>query len=65
MGEVAKRLKAAIRQRRPGLLDLPAGGESEAIDLAAAEARAADLRRILGAEVGLAHGQMPGPRRTP
>ncbi len=63
IGEVAKRLKAAIDSGAQAYWICPLVAESEAIDLAAAEARAADLRRILKIEVGLAHGQMPGAER--
>ncbi len=63
IGEVAKRLKAAIDSGAQAYWICPLVAESEAIDLAAAEARAADLRRILKVEVGLAHGQMPGADR--
>jgi len=63
IGEVAKRLKAALDSGAQAYWICPLVAESEASDLAAAEARAADLRRILGVEVGLAHGQMPGAER--
>ena len=63
IGEVAKRLKAAIDGGAQAYWICPLVAESEASDLAAAEARAADLRRILNIEVGLAHGQMPGAQR--
>ena len=63
IGEVAKRLKAAIDGGAQAYWICPLVAESEASDLAAAEARAADLRRILKVEVGLAHGQMPGSER--
>ncbi|QYF87849.1 ATP-dependent DNA helicase RecG [Brevundimonas sp. PAMC22021] len=63
IGEVAKRLKAAIDAGAQAYWICPLVAESEATDLAAAEARAADLRRILDVEVGLAHGQMPGAER--
>ena len=63
IGEVAKRLKAAIESGAQAYWICPLVAESEASDLAAAEARAADLRRILKLEVGLAHGQMPGAER--
>ena len=63
IGEVAKRLKAALDSGAQAYWICPLVAESEASDLAAAEARAADLRRIMGVEVGLAHGQMPGPER--
>ena len=41
----------------------PLVGESEALDLAAAEERAEDLRRIYGDAVGLVHGKLPGPEK--
>jgi ATP-dependent DNA helicase RecG len=63
ISEVARRLKAAIDSGAQAYWICPLVAESEAIDLAAAEARAADLRRILKIEVGLAHGQMPGAER--
>ncbi len=63
IGEVAKRLKAAIDGGAQAYWICPLVAESEASDLAAAEARAADLRRILKIDVGLAHGQMPGAER--
>jgi ATP-dependent DNA helicase RecG len=63
IGEVAKRLKAAVESGAQAYWICPLVAESEAVDLAAAEARAVDLRRLLGAEVGLAHGQMPGAER--
>ncbi|MFJ6023890.1 ATP-dependent DNA helicase RecG [Brevundimonas sp. NPDC092305] len=63
IGEVAKRLKAALDAGAQAYWICPLVAESEATDLAAAEARAADLRRLLNIEVGLAHGQMPGAER--
>jgi len=63
IGEVAKRLRAALDAGAQAYWICPLVAESEASDLAAAEARAGDLRRILGIEVGLAHGQMPGAER--
>ncbi|MDQ7811318.1 ATP-dependent DNA helicase RecG [Brevundimonas sp.] len=63
IGEVAKRLKAALDSGAQAYWICPLVAESEASDLAAAEARAADLRRIMGVDVGLAHGQMPGAER--
>jgi len=63
IGEVAKRLKAAIDSGAQAYWICPLVAERESVDLAAAEARAADLRRILKVEVGLAHGQMPGAER--
>lgn len=63
IGEVAKRLKAALEAGAQAYWICPLVAESEAIDLAAAEDRAEDLRKLLGTEVGLAHGQMPGAER--
>ncbi|HRO32967.1 MAG TPA: ATP-dependent DNA helicase RecG [Brevundimonas sp.] len=63
IGDVARRLKAAIDEGAQAYWICPLVAESEASDLAAAEARAVDLRRILGVEVGLAHGQMDGAER--
>ncbi|CAN5267150.1 ATP-dependent DNA helicase RecG [soil metagenome] len=63
IGEVAQRLKAAIDGGAQAYWICPLVAESEVSDLAAAEERAADLKRILNLEVGLAHGQMPGPQR--
>jgi ATP-dependent DNA helicase RecG len=63
IGEVARRMKAAVEGGAQAYWICPLVAESEAIDLAAAEARAADLRKFLGIEVGLAHGQMPGAQR--
>jgi ATP-dependent DNA helicase RecG len=63
IGEVAARLKTAIDDGAQAYWICPLVAESEAIDLAAAVDRAADLRRLLGVDVGLAHGQMPGAER--
>ena len=63
IGEVARRLKTAVESGAQAYWICPLVAESEAVDLAAAEARAVDLRRLLGGEVGLAHGQMPGAER--
>jgi len=63
IGEVAQRLKAAVEAGAQAYWICPLVAESEAIDLAAAEERAVDLRRLMKAEVGLAHGQMPGAER--
>ena len=63
IGDVAKRLKTVLDGGAQAYWICPLVAESEASDLAAAEARAADLRRILKIEVGLAHGQMPGSER--
>jgi ATP-dependent DNA helicase RecG len=59
IGEVAARLKAALDSGAQAYWICPLVAESEAVDLAAAEARASELRRQLSVDVGLAHGQMP------
>lgn len=61
--EVAQRLKAAVEAGAQAYWICPLVAESEAIDLAAAEDRAEALRKFLGTEVGLAHGQMAGAER--
>ncbi|MEQ7154460.1 ATP-dependent DNA helicase RecG [Brevundimonas aurifodinae] len=63
IGEVAQRLKAAVESGAQAYWICPLVAESEAVDLAAAEERAIDLRRLLQTDVGLAHGQMPGAER--
>jgi ATP-dependent DNA helicase RecG len=63
IGEVAQRLKAAVEGGAQAYWICPLVAESEAVDLAAAEERAVDLRRLLKTGVGLAHGQMPGAKR--
>lgn len=63
LGEVAARLKTAVDSGAQAYWICPLVEESEAIDLAAAVDRADDLLRLLGVEVGLAHGQMPGAER--
>lgn len=60
---MAQRLKAAVEAGAQAYWICPLVAESEAIDLAAAEDRAEALRKFLGTEVGLAHGQMPGAER--
>ena len=63
LDEVAARLGRALREGGQAYWICPLVAESETGDLAAAEARAADLSRRLGVEVGLAHGRMAGPER--
>ena len=63
IGEVAARLKTAVESGAQAYWICPLVEESEAIDLAAAVDRADDLRRLLGVEVGLAHGRTPGAER--
>jgi len=61
--EVANRLRAAVAEGAQAYWICPLVAESEAVDLAAAEARAVELRAHLGLNVGLAHGQMSGSDR--
>jgi ATP-dependent DNA helicase RecG len=63
LDEVAARLGRAVSGGAQAYWICPLVAESETGDLAAAEARASDLSNRLGLEVGLAHGQMPGPER--
>ncbi len=63
IGEVAERLRTALDSGAQAYWICPLVAENEASDLAAAEARAADLRRLMAVEVGLAHGQMAGAER--
>lgn len=63
LGEVAERLKGAIAEGAQAYWICPLVEENEEIDLAAATARADNLRGLLGVPVGLVHGQMPGPER--
>lgn len=59
MGEIVQRLKTAVSAGAQAFWICPLVAESELIDLAAAEARAEDLRKLIGPSVGLVHGQMP------
>lgn len=63
IGEVVARLKKAVAGGAQAYWICPLVEESELADLAAAEDRANDLRRALGVEIALAHGQMPGAQR--
>jgi ATP-dependent DNA helicase RecG len=61
--EVIEHLRRAITKGARAYWVCPLVEESEKIDLAAAEERAAMLKRVLGSKVGLAHGRMKGPER--
>ncbi|MFN3857692.1 MAG: ATP-dependent DNA helicase RecG [Caulobacter sp.] len=61
--EVVGRLRAAVAEGAQAFWICPLVAESEDSDLAAAEARAEDLRRVLGPRVGLVHGRMSGPEK--
>ncbi|HEY4115466.1 MAG TPA: ATP-dependent DNA helicase RecG [Rhizomicrobium sp.] len=61
--EVVQHLRSAIARSARAYWVCPLVEESEKTDLAAAEGRAAMLREVLGARVGLVHGRMKGPER--
>jgi ATP-dependent DNA helicase RecG len=63
IGEIAARLDKALKSGAQAYWICPLVAESELSDLAAAEARAEDLKKLLKAPVGLVHGQMPGPEK--
>ncbi len=63
LDEVIEHLRKAIRQGARAYWVCPLVEESEKIDLAAAEERAAMLKRVLGSKVGLVHGRMKGAER--
>ncbi len=58
LGEIVERLRAAIASGAQAFWICPLVSESELVDLAAAEMRAAALRQTLGPGVGLVHGAM-------
>jgi ATP-dependent DNA helicase RecG len=58
IAEIAARLEAVARSNAQAYWICPLVAESEDSDLAAAEARAADLRQRLSVSVGLVHGKM-------
>ena len=59
--EIVARLRRAVSEGAQAFWICPLVSESETLDVAAAEERAADLKRILGEErVGLAHGRLSG-----
>jgi len=63
LDEVIEHLRKAIARGARAYWVCPLVEESEKIDLAAAEERAAMLKRSLGSKVGLVHGRMKGPER--
>jgi len=63
LDEVVEHLRKAITRGARSYWVCPLVEESEMIDLAAAEERAAMLKRVLGSKVGLIHGRMKGPER--
>jgi ATP-dependent DNA helicase RecG len=60
---VVQHLRSAIAKAARAYWVCPLVEESEKSDLSAAENRAAMLREVLGAKVGLVHGRMKGPER--
>jgi ATP-dependent DNA helicase RecG len=60
IGEVVDGLKRALESGARAYWVCPLVEENEDLDLAAAEARFEDLRRIFGERVGLVHGRMKG-----
>lgn len=63
LGEVIARLRAAVEAGAQAFWICPLVSESETVDLAAAEARAAALRAMFGAAVGLVHGRLPAAEK--
>ena len=61
--EVVDHLRRAIARGARAYWVCPLVEESEKIDLAAAEERAATLKQVLGPKIGLVHGRMKGPER--
>ncbi|MGH7024567.1 MAG: helicase-related protein, partial [Caulobacteraceae bacterium] len=59
LGEVTARLAKAVVGGVQAFWICPLVSESEALDLAAAEARAAVLKSIFGDAVGMVHGRLP------
>jgi len=59
LAEVEGRLREAVAAGAQAFWICPLVSESELVDLAAAETRAAELRARIGANVGLVHGKMP------
>ncbi|MBF0561202.1 MAG: ATP-dependent DNA helicase RecG [Alphaproteobacteria bacterium] len=60
LDEVVAAVKRAVSSGAKVFWVCPLVEESESLDLAAAEARYADLRQSLGERVGLVHGRMKG-----
>jgi ATP-dependent DNA helicase RecG len=63
IGEVVAGLQRALAQGARAYWICPLVEENEDLDLAAAEARAGDLRHYFGDAVGLLHGRMKGPEK--
>ena len=63
LDEVVEHLREAIARGARAYWVCPLVEESEKIDLAAAEERAEELRKVLGPAVGLVHGRMKSAER--
>jgi len=61
--EIEARLREAVASGAQAFWICPLVSESELVDLAAAETRAAELKARLGASVGLVHGKMAGAEK--
>jgi ATP-dependent DNA helicase RecG len=62
-GEIIARLSTAITGGAQAFWICPLVSDSETVDLAAAESRAAALRRVFGSRVGLIHGRLPASEK--
>ncbi len=63
VAEIIGRLQEAVRGGAQAFWICPMVAESEFADLAAAEVRARELQKTMGAQVGLVHGQMPAAEK--
>jgi ATP-dependent DNA helicase RecG len=63
LGEVVAAVARALRRGEKIYWVCPLVGESEIVDLRAAEERHEALKAEFGDQVGLVHGRMPGPER--
>jgi len=63
LAEIVSRLQAAAAGGAQAFWICPLVAESELSDLAAAEARVAMLRQVIGPRVGLVHGKLPAAQK--
>ena len=63
VGEIIERLRRAVAEGAQAFWICPLVSESESVDLANAEARAAALRQVFGQRVGLVHGRLPASEK--
>ena len=63
LDQVVARLRQALDGGAQAFWICPLVSESEVLEVAAAESRAADLRERLGPRVGLVHGRMPAAEK--